>query len=138
LRAGGEFADDAAVFSVLKITPAVDIEERFVSAVLGAFWGAFLGFLLVMVMNYQVNTAYTSAALFANWKSVIPYSSAFFAALGLVFKASAASLIGGVMDWLWVLVTGDKERGLLSQHHTWIKLLAIGIFCLAVYWFVKD
>ncbi len=116
----------------------MDIEERFVSAVMGALWGAFLGVLLVMVMYYQVNTSYTSAALFANWKSVILLSSALFAVVGLVFKASAASLIAGVMDWLWVLVTGDKDRGLLSQYHTWIKLLIIGIFCVAVYWFVKD
>ena len=116
----------------------MDIEERFVSALLGAFWGAFLGVLLVMVMYYQVNTAYTLSALFANWKSVILYCSAFFALLGLVFKLSAASVIGRVMDWLWVLVTNDNERGVLSQHHYWIKFLVIGIFCLAVYWFVKD
>ena len=116
----------------------MDIEERFVSAVLGAFWGAFLGVLLVIVMYYQANTAYTSAAFFANGKSVIFYCSAFFAVLGLVFKSSTASMIGRVMDWLWILVTSDNERGLLSQYRYWIKLLVVGIFCLAVYWFVKD
>jgi hypothetical protein len=116
----------------------VDFEQRLVSAILGALWGAFLGVLLVMVMYSQVNTGYTAAALFTHWKSVTLWTSALFAALGLLFKTSAASLIASVMDWLWVLVTGDKERGLLTQHHTWINLLVIGMFCLAVYWFVKD
>ena len=76
--------------------------------------------------------------LFANWTNVILYSSAVFATIGLIFKASVGTAIAAVMDWLWVLVTRDSERGLLSQHYAWIRLVIIAIFCLGVYLFVKD
>ena len=116
----------------------MDIEERFVAAVMGAIWGAFLGFLLALLMYYQATSSYTLSALFTNFKTVIFLPSALFAVLGLIFKASVGTWVGILMDWFWVLITRDSERGLLSQHHWWIKALVIGIACVGIYGCVKN
>ena len=116
----------------------MDIEERFVAAVMGAICGAFLGFLLALLMYGQVNSPYTLGAIFTNLKTVIFLPSGLFAALGLIFKASVGTWIGVVMNWLWALITGDLERGLLSQHHWWIKVLVIGVVCLGIYSYAKN
>ncbi len=114
------------------------IEERLVAAVMGAIWGAFLGFLLALLLYYQVNSTYTLGALFNNFITVIFLPSALFAALGPIFRASVGTWVGVVMNWLWALITGDAERGLLSEYHWWIKVLVIGVVCLGIFSYVKN
>ena len=116
----------------------MNIEERFVAAVMGAIWGAFLGVLLALLLYGRVNSPFTLGALFNNFTTVIFLPSALFAALGLIFKASVGTWIGVVMNWLWALITGDAERGLLSEYRWWIKVLVIGVVCLGIYSYVKN
>ena len=115
----------------------MDLQERLISAALGALWGAVAGVLLAMYLSYVGGHAFDAGWLIATWKSTILSCAFAFALLGLVFGVSTATMLGRVMAWFWSLVVQDDSRGLLADYSIWIKLLALGVFAAAVYFYVS-
>ena len=58
--------------------------------------------------------------------------------MGLVFKPSIASVIGTLINWVWNVVSRNKENDLLSNESNWVKSLVVGVLVLLLYWYVKD
>jgi hypothetical protein len=87
----------------------MELQERFVCCILGAVWEAVLGLLLALFFHYVVGASFDSGFLIFNWKNTILSCAAAFAAIGLVFKASAGSIIGTLMGWVWSAIEHDSE-----------------------------
>ena len=115
----------------------MDVQERLISAALGALWGALAGVLLAMFLSYVGGHAFDAGWFIATWKSTILACALVFALLGLVLGVSTATVLGRVLAWLWSLVTQDDSRGLLADYGIWIKLLVLGIFAAAIYFYVS-
>jgi hypothetical protein len=111
----------------------VDWEERFVAAVMGALWGSFLGLMIAMALALVRPLTGNDDYLAVNWLYVIAGCGALFSVLGLVFKASIATVIGELISWTYarLIQRSDPADGL----PWWVQLLFyVGLAALA-YWF---
>jgi hypothetical protein len=115
----------------------MDLEERIVAGVLGAIWGSVLGFLFALLVSYQTQRFYSSGFLRSDWVSTVSGFAVFFGVIGLLLKASAGTLIGWLMNWVWAIITRDHERGLLFYESAWVKVVAFFILVAVVYWIMK-
>jgi hypothetical protein len=116
----------------------MELHERFVSAVLGALWGALLGLLVALFFHYLPGDSFERGFLIVEWKSTIFGCAGFFAAMGLIFKSSIATVIGTLINWWWRVISRNNEDGLLSNESNWVKSMVIGVLALLLYWYVKD
>jgi hypothetical protein len=104
----------------------MELHERLVSALMGAIWGAVLGVLVALFLHYVVGNDFDQGFLILDWKNVIIGSAGLFAALGLIFKASVATAIGAVMNWVW--------GGILRENSSSLPVTVVIVFALIFIW----
>lgn len=111
----------------------MDLQERFIAAVMGALWGAFLGLIVAMALSLIRPLTGNDDYLIVNWLGVIAGCSALFAVLGLIFKTSTGTIIGTS-----IALTYDR---LIQRHDPadglpwWVQLLFYAGLAALAYWF---
>jgi hypothetical protein len=108
----------------------MDLQERLVSAVMGAIGGAVLGFVAVMLMRHH------SYSL-VYWRNMIVGSSALFAVLGFVFKSSIGTVIGTLINIFITDAVQDRGDHIFSGLSFWIKAIIVALIAGAIYWYLK-
>jgi fluoride ion exporter CrcB/FEX len=108
----------------------MELHERLVSAVLGALWGALLGLLLALFFHYVVGSDFDKGFLIVNWKNTIVGSAVVFAILGLVFKATAGTIVGTLMSWVWSVIEHDRK---VHEFSIWSVLLVLAALAYWLY-----
>ncbi len=88
----------------------MELHERLVSAALGALWGALLGLLLALFLHYAIDRNFDNGFLILDWKSTIWGCAGVFALVGLIFKASAGTIVGTLISWVWSGITRYNEK----------------------------
>ena len=111
----------------------MNLRERFVAAVMGALWGAFLGLMIAMALSSVRPLTGDDDYLVVNWLDVIAGCAALFAVLGLVFKTSIATVIGNSIAWTYarLIQRHDPADGL----PWWVQILLYAGLAALAYWF---
>ena len=87
----------------------MEFQERFISAVLGAIWGAVLGFLVALFLHNVVGGDFDRGFLILNWKNTIFGCAGVSALMGLIFKASVGTMVGNLISWIWSAIEHHYE-----------------------------
>jgi hypothetical protein len=109
-----------------------DLQERFVSAVMGALWGAFLGLMIAMALSLTRPFLHNNDYLVFNWVEVIAACSALFAVLGLLFKTSIAAILGNLIALTY---THGLRREAPDGLPWWVQILFFAAVAALAYWF---
>ncbi len=107
----------------------MELHERLVSAMLGALWGALLGLLLAFFFHYVIGVNFDRGFLILDWKSTILGSAIVFTIIGFIFKASAGTIVGTLMSWVWSAIEHYRE---IYRGNLWILLFFLAAIS---FWF---
>lgn len=110
----------------------MDLQERFVATVMGAIWGAVLGFMLAILLDTLSRGGYSTHFDLMEWRRTILACAGVFASLGLVFKSSAAKVLGTLMSWVWEGIQ-YTNRFWWSSENTWRGLLLMALLGWSAY-----
>lgn len=113
----------------------MDLQERFIAAVMGALWGALLGLMIAMALSLVRPLTGDHDYLVVNWFDVVAGCAALFAVLGFILKASVGTVIGNLIAWAYARLTQrhDPTDGLPR----WVQLLFYAGLAALAYWFFK-
>lgn len=109
----------------------MELHERFVSACMGAIWGAVLGVFVGLFFHFIVGHDFDKGFLIFNWKNTIIGCAGLFAAMGLIFKASVGTAIGTLMNWAWNGIQLENSNSL------WFNVLIACAVILIWYLYTK-
>ena len=110
----------------------MDLQERFVSAVMGALWGAFLGLMIAMALSVTRPFLGNNDYPVFSWVEVIAACSALFAVLGLLFKTSIAAVLGNLIALTY---THGLRREAPDGLPWWVQILFFAAVAALAYWF---
>jgi hypothetical protein len=116
----------------------MELHERLVSTVLGALWGAVLGVIAALLLDYSVHRVYSFNFSINHWKNMIMGCAGLFAVLGFIFKSSIGSVIGTLMNLLVTGATRNNDSDFLADQSLWVKALLVCGVAGLVYCLVKD